>query len=145
MLNLNVKGIVNKLTSNADKLGLLYGYLLDPMSNGRGLSGAPDFILDRITHWKVPKIESIINGLMWGPYKEGLKTALMAYLAGEGLEAIGEGKWGKVAKKAGVGVAKGVGLAAITLLPAINPRTNPSSGSSGNYGGGNSPSWGYQT
>jgi len=129
---MNVGGIVSKLTAKADTLGMIYAILADPVGDGRGLSGAPSMMIDRIMHWKVPtNIEFYLHELQTNPFYAGpLKNAIMLYIAGEGLNAIGQSKWGNVAKKAAEGMAKGVGVAALLWLPAINPHGAPSSGGS---------------
>lgn len=128
----NLTGIVSKLTGNAEKLAMLYAVIQDPIGGGRGFAGAPNFIIDRLTHWKIPDPMKLLEQVMFYPaYSNPLKQALMAYIVGEGLEAVGQGKWGKVAKKAAIGLAKGTAIAAVAFLPAINPHGasgNPSMG-----------------
>lgn len=140
----NIEGLFSKALKNADKLGMLFGFMSDPVANGRGLSGAAPFIIDRISNWKIPNPEHIISAFKdpGNPYSDGLKNALMLYLAGEGLDFLGQSKYAKPAKDASIGLLKGLGLAAILLLPATNPHGNINSG--GNSGG-NSRSWGYTT
>lgn len=119
----NIKGIVNSALSNTDKLGLIYGVIADPIGGGRGLEGAPNFMIDRLSKWHIPSdLATYVHYLKNDPgYAGPLKTALMAYLAGVGLDMLGQKRYGKAAKDGAVGIAKGVGLAALLWLPAVNP------------------------
>jgi hypothetical protein len=118
---MNLNGIATKVTNKADKLAMLYGVLADPIADGRGLGGAPSFMIDRLSGWHIPDPMKLIEMIQFYPqYSNNLQTALMLYLGGEVLDAVGVSKWSNIAKKAGVGLAKGVGLGAILWLPKIN-------------------------
>lgn len=122
-----VKKAYNSAISNADKLGLIYGVIQDPIAEGRGLEGAPDFMIDRLSKWHIPDPAKILEMIRFYPqYYNPLKTAIMAYLAGYGLDFIGQSKWAKAIKKAAIGIAEGVGVGALLWLPAINPHGAPS-------------------
>jgi len=122
---MNVGGIVNKLTANADTLATIYAIMADPMTDGRGLSGAPAWMIDRISHWHIPDPSKFIELVMGNPtYIGNIKNAIMLYIAGEGLNAIGQSKYGNIAKKVSEGLAKGTAAAALLWLPALNPHEN---------------------
>lgn len=124
----NVTGVLTKVTSKADKLAMYYGILADPIADGRGLSGAPAFAMDRLGKWKIPDLTKIVEMVQHYPqYAGNIKNAAYLYIGGELLETIGQGKWGKTAKKAGWGLLKGVAIGAALWLPAINPHGASSS------------------
>jgi len=130
---LNVGGIVSKLTAKADTLAMIYGIMSDPIADGRGISGAPGFMIDRISKWHIPDPMKIIEMVQFYPqYSNNIKNAIMLYIAGEGLNAIGQSKYGNIAKKVSEGLAKGTAAAALLWLPAINPHGAPSSGATQN-------------
>jgi len=119
---LNVGGIVSKLTAKADTLAMIYGIMSDPIANGRGIGGAPAWMIDRITKWHIPDPAILVNLVINNPpYMNNVKNAIMLYIAGEGLNAIGQSKYGNVAKKVAEGLAKGTAAAALLWLPALNP------------------------
>lgn len=127
---MNVNGLIGKIESNADKLGWAYGLLADPIASGRGISGAPAFIIDRLTHWKIPNPQSLIEALMWkdGPYYKALETGAIVYIAGEFLNKSALKKFGETAFKATL-------LSSVLYIPAINPSLaalkNPGAGAAG--------------
>ena len=123
MVNLN--GLTGKLVSNADNIGLIMGVLADPMANGRGLSGAPDWIMDRISHWKISTFTNpqyLIDFYKGNPpYIDTAKNAVKIWLAGEVLKMFGQGKWGNAAQKLAKGQIKGTLIATAAFAPALNP------------------------
>lgn len=123
-----VKKAFNSAIKNADKLGMLYAVIQDPIGDGRGLGELPHFVIDRLSKWKIPtNLEFYIHELKTNPFYNGpLRTALMAYLAGYGLDFIGQTKYGKPLKEAAVGMVKGTAIAAALWLPAINPHGSSS-------------------
>jgi len=128
---MNVGGIVSKLTAKADTLAMIYGIMSDPIANGRGIGGAPAWMIDRITKWHIPDPAILVNLVINNPpYYNNVKNAIMLYIAGEGLNAIGQSKYGNVAKKVAEGLAKGTAAAALLWLPALNPHGASSSGGS---------------
>lgn len=127
---MNIGGIVSKLTAKADTLAMIYGILGDPIADGRGISGAPGFMIDRLMHWKIPDPKRLLEMVQFYPqYSNNIKNAIMLYIAGEGLNAIGQSKYGNISKKVATGLLKGTAAGAILWLPAINPHGAPSSGS----------------
>lgn len=142
---MNVGGIVNKLTSKADTLATIYAIMSDPIADGRGLGGAPQFMIDRITKWHIPDPMKIIEMVQFYPqYSNNIKNAIMLYIAGEGLNAIGQSKYGNISKKVAEGLAKGTAAAALLWLPAINPHGAPSSGATlSNFKAAPSVAYGY--
>lgn len=119
---MNIEGSISRLAKKVDKLALLGGIVSDPIGHGRGIALAPSFAIDRIMNWKIPNLMSIVNAftLEGSVYHEGLKTAVIGYLAGEGMDIFGM-KEGKTVKEASKQYAKGLGLGALIWLPAINP------------------------
>ena len=144
-INMNVGGIVTKLTAKADTLAMIYAIMADPIADGRGISGAPGFMIHRITHWKIPDPYKILEMVMsYSQYSDNIKNAIMLYIAGEGLNAIGQSKYGNISKKVAEGLAKGTAVAALLWLPAINPHGAQSSGATlKNFASAPSVGYGY--
>lgn len=134
---MKLQNMVGKIEGKSDKIGFVFGLLGDPTGDGRGLAGAVPFAIDRITHWKIPNFEFILHYFTTpgNAYSGALNTAVMAYLAGEGMDLLGVGH-GKAAKKFAGGLMKGALVASVAFLPAINPHGDPSahSGNSGPRG-----------
>lgn len=125
---MNIGGIVSKLTAKADTLATIYAIIGDPIADGRGISGAPGFMIDRIMHWHIPDPAKLLEMVMfYSPYKDNIKNGIMLYIAAEGLNALGQSKYGNIAKKVAEGLLKGTAAAALLWLPAINPHGVPSS------------------
>ena len=136
---MNIDGIVTKIEANADKIGMLAGFMVDPMAGGRGLDGAIPFIIDRVTHWKLPTVQTFTWAFTHpaSPYREGLKTAVFGYIGGEILEWFGQGRYGKALKEGAVGFGKGLVIGAAALLPATQsspPNPNMWTGNGGSSG-----------
>lgn len=130
---MNIQGTINKtvsgLTANADKLAMIYAIIGDPIGDGRGLDGAVNFMIERISQWHIPDPAKILEMVMaYSPYKDNVKNGILLFLVGEGLKAVGQSKWGAVASKVAGGLLKGTAAAAILWLPAINPHGVPSQG-----------------
>jgi len=130
---LKLNSIGSKLAQNTDKIGMLFGILSDPMYNGRGLSGAPSFIIDRVTHWKIPDPMLLLEQVMVNPpYRKPIDVSLIAYLLGEGMDWFGI-KQGKAVKKFAGGLLKGTAISALAFLPAI--QSNPHGQDTSKYTG----------
>ena len=147
-VNLNINGIVGKVSSNAETIGTLYGVVADPIDEGRGLNGAVPFMTDRLSHWKVPNISNTISQVQfYTKYKDNLKNGAILWGVGELMKTLGVGsKYANMAQKFGKGVIKGTALAAVLWLPAINPHgQSPYPSASTNQNFSNAPAIGtYQ-
>lgn len=114
---MKINGIANKITGNLDKIAFAYGIFADPLQQPDKI----EWMMDRISKWHIPDPQVLLQLIKGNaPYYDNLKNAVMLYLAGEGLKLIGQGKYGNAAQKAGVGLAKGVAVASLLWLPAIN-------------------------
>ena len=141
---LNIGGMVSKLTNKADKLAMIYAVIGDPIAEGRGFSGASQFMIDRIMAWHIPDPAKLLEMVMfYSPYKDNIKNGIMLYIAAEGLSAIGQSKYGNIAKKVAGGLLKGTAAAALLWLPAINPHGVPSNSISQNIAAANSVDYVY--
>lgn len=122
-VNMDIGGIVGKVSANAETIGTLYGVIADPIDEGRGLNGAIPFMTDRLSHWKVPNISKTIEQVQnYTKYKDNLKNGAILWGVGELMKTLGVGsKYANLAQKFGKGIIKGTALAAILWLPAINP------------------------
>ena len=120
-------GFLNRIANAAEKkgafLGGIYGVLQDPISDGRGLSGAPNFMIDRLLNWKVPS--DPIGMMTWSlrsEYYSAMKHGVGAAIIGSIIDEIDLhpllSKAGRIAKNAGVGAALGSVLGAALWLPA---------------------------
>lgn len=151
---MNIDGIIGKIESNADKIGMAVGILADPVADGRGINGGIAFMVDRLSHWKLPTIESYTWAFLQNTnYQKGLKTAILGYLLGEGAEIIGQAKIGKALKDGTIGMVKGLVIGVTAFVPATqssapnpNVHTGSGSGSSGSADlSSASVSWGYKS
>ena len=145
-MGLNVNGIVSKVESKAEDLAIAYGIIADPIANGRGLTGAVPFMIDRLQNWKIPDINQLLAYLEDPalPYNKNLMYALYAYLGNIGLDILGQARLANAAKNVAVGLVKGTALATILWLPAVNPKgahsPNDYSGKSNHNSGAYAPS-----
>lgn len=128
--------IVNKLLSKAEAavpMGMgLYGFLQDPMADGRGFGPQNiRFVIDRLTHWKLPS--NVIDMYKWAlqmPQYSALPNGIMAALAGYVLKELDihpiTNKLGGMFQKGGTAAAIGSLIAATLFLPAVtNSPPNP--------------------
>ncbi len=114
------------------------------MADGRGISGAIPFMIDRITHWKMPT--DLIGMLKWAmqsPYYSAMKSGAMAAIGGYLLKELDINptlnRVGKILTNVGTGAATGSVAGPLLWLPAItssppDPSKYTGSGNSG-YGG----------
>lgn len=121
-------GFINKILDKADKngmkLGAIYGFIQDPIGDGRGLSGAVPFAIDRLSHWKVPAdpIGMFQWAMNYGGNYTALKGGLTAFVTGALLKEVDLhpmlNKFGSILSNIGGGAAVGSALGAIAWLPA---------------------------
>lgn len=120
---INTKSIVSNLENNVDKIAMLYGVVADPIDGGRGIEGALPFMVDRLSHWKLPNPQELLFYIK-DPnyaYMKNIKNALMLYIGGYiAGDILGQTRIEKAAKSAATGLIKGTAIAAVAWLPAIN-------------------------
>ena len=124
-MKISASAITGQLKKNAELIGLAYGFMADPMYNGRGFNEAIDFITDRLSKWKpqtLLKPKYLIDFYKGNPpYIDTAKTAAMLYILGIAAEAVGQGKYKKLLQDVGVGMFKGSLIALAAFSPAANP------------------------
>lgn len=146
-MKLNINSIVSKISKNADMLGSLYGYLA-PMAaiNTADPWGAIFHEHEQLlTGFRIPDAATLRASFEHS--KPILKTAIMAYIAGEVGSGFGGdiGKYSNLAKKIGMGMTKGVVASIIVMAlggSGIHKKYNLPNGG-GHSSGGNSPTWKY--
>ena len=131
-----VEKIVSTLEARADLLGALYGILADPFGGGRGLLGAPEFMMDRISKWKLVSPGEVFRLVLSWPAAYPLVPGITAAVGGYIIrEVAGEldpkiMRLGNFIKKFGVSTAISSIIAGFLWLPAILPDGSSSSPSS---------------
>ena len=133
-----VDKIVSALEARADILGMLYGFLADPLGGGRGLAGAPGFMIDRISRWAPVHPGDVLRLVIsWPhvyPFTPGITAAIGGYIL---REVAGEldpkiMRLGNFLKKFGVSTAVSSIIAGFLWLPGLlaGSSSSPSSSSS---------------
>lgn len=139
---MQLENLLGKVTSKADLLGKLYGYLVpmttfeqtDPIS---GIMSQHEQAFDALMKGKFPKLENVINGLRdetiaAKPFKNGL----LAYIIGEIAGGFIGSKNANALKKFGAETMKYSAISSAVVTWNWNPH-KPSSASSSRRSHGN--------
>ena len=125
--------VLSTLEKNGSLIGGAYGLFQDPLSSPDPIG----YMIDRITHWKIPDLNYIITYLLHDPHYSAFPLGIELAIGGWLLKEIGGdiephlGRVGGFLQKAGVGAAIGSGIGALLWLPAQNPHGFVSGGSPG--------------
>jgi len=149
MENIQTPSIVTKVFSVANKLapiaGVVHGMLGDPMADGRGIAGAPQFIIDRLAGEKGLLTGHIGNPLITTqialgfpdryPIITGIVTGIGGWIGekiGESVDAGAPGAvikgFGKFMKNYGIAAAATSVVAGWLYLTPFNPGDGGTSG-----------------
>jgi hypothetical protein len=122
--------IFEKIEGKATLLGGIYALLADPMADGRGLTGMPQFIMDRLTHFNLSSVAKYFDHLMWAiqnPGKYPITPGLAASILGWAAEELGGDfhpiikRLGKFTKNLGIGMILGSLLAVFLWMGVFDP------------------------
>lgn len=152
MDSVQIPSVVTKIFSVANKLapiaGVVHGMLGDPMADGRGIAGAPQFIIDRLAGEKGLFTGHIGNPLVTTqmalgmpdryPIIPGICTAIGGWIlktVGNAVDAGAPGQvisgFGKFMMGYGVAAAASAPVAAWMYLTPFNPGASGTEGSGG--------------